>query len=373
MDIPFLDLKQSNATYREQLVAAATRVIDSGWYIKGPELNQFERAFAEYCGVKHCLGVGTGLDALVMILRGYIELGEMKAGDEVIIPANTFIATAFAVSIAGLVPVLVDVNDEHYNLDCNSIAANVSGKTKAIIAVHLYGQVNGMERIGQIAKVHGLKLIEDSAQAHGAEYQGVRAGALADAAAFSFYPGKNLGALGDGGAVTTNDAALDKVMRSIANYGSAEKYQHNYMGTNSRLDEIQAAFLSVKLTHLDNDIAKRRDIAKRYRNEITNPLLSLPECSDEKAHVWHLFVCRTEKREQIMAALKAKGVNSLIHYPLAIDQQRAYANCSYEIKSKFDRHHINTIHQQVVSLPIGPTMNVEQVDYVIKVCNELSL
>ena len=362
--IPFLDLKEINAQYADELKEACSRVIDSGWYILGNEVAAFEKEFAGYCETEHCLGVANGLDALILILRAYIEMGFMQKGDEVIVPSNTYIASILAISENGLTPVLVEPDTDTFNLDPKLIEQAITGKTKAILTVHLYGQVTGMDEINAIAKKHNLKVIEDCAQAHGALYQGKKVGGLGDAAGFSFYPGKNLGALGDGGAVTTNDSELANTISALRNYGSHEKYKNLYKGMNSRLDEIQAAMLRVKLRYLDKEIAARQAVAQAYLKGIKNPLVELPVVKDVNAHVWHLFVIKTTQREELANYLADNGVQTLIHYPTPPHQQDAYKEwegSSFPISEQ--------IHEQVLSIPISPVMSDEQVDIIISTCN----
>ncbi len=361
--IPFLDLKAINAQYRDELIAACIRVIDSGWYIAGTELAQFEQEFASYCGTKHAIGVANGLDALILTLRAWKELGKLKTGDEVIVPANTYIASILAISANDLVPVLVEPDLVSYNLCPKNTAAAITSKTKAILPVHLYGQLADMPAIMDIAKRHNLLVLEDAAQAHGASIDGKKAGNWGDASGFSFYPGKNLGALGDAGAVTTNDEELANTLRALRNYGSHEKYKNLFQGVNSRLDEIQAAMLSVKLCHLDTEISHRRKVAAAYLEGLDNPAITLPVPHDE-AHVWHVFVIRCEQREALQKHLADQGVQTLIHYPIPPHQQQAYKEWnahSYPISEM--------IHQQVMSLPMGPTITDEQVAAVIAACN----
>ncbi len=361
--IPFLDLKAINAQYRDELIAACIRVIDSGWYIAGTELAQFEQEFASYCGTKHAIGVANGLDALILTLRAWKELGKLKTGDEVIVPANTYIASILAISANDLVPVLVEPDLVSYNLCPKNTAAAITSKTKAILPVHLYGQLADMPAIMDIAKRHNLLVLEDAAQAHGASIDGKKAGNWGDASGFSFYPGKNLGALGDAGAVTTNDEELANALRALRNYGSHEKYKNLFQGVNSRLDEIQAAMLSVKLCHLDTEISHRRKVAAAYLEGLDNPAITLPVPHDE-AHVWHVFVIRCEQREALQKHLADQGVQTLIHYPIPPHQQQAYKEWnahSYPISEM--------IHQQVMSLPMGPTITDEQVAAVIAACN----
>jgi dTDP-4-amino-4,6-dideoxygalactose transaminase len=365
--IQFLDLKKINAQYQSELKEACARVIDSGWYVLGDEVTEFEKEFATYCETEHCLGVANGLDALILILRAYIELGLMQKGDEVIVPSNTYIASILAISENGLTPVLVEPDINTFNLDPKLIKQAITEKTKAILTVHLYGQVTGMNEINAIAKTHNLKVIEDCAQAHGSLYKGKKVGSLGDAAGFSFYPGKNLGALGDGGAVTTNDSELANTIAALRNYGSHEKYKNLYKGMNSRLDEMQAAMLRVKLRHLDNEIAARQAVAEAYLQGINNPLIELPVVEDVNAHVWHLFVIKTTQRCPLASYLVANGVQPLIHYPIPPHQQDAYQEWeghSFPISEE--------IHEQVLSLPISPVISKAEVEYIIKLINEFN-
>ena len=370
--IPFLDLKAINAQYRDELIEACTRVIDSGWYIAGNELAQFEQAFASYCGTKHAIGVANGLDALILTLRAWKELGKLKNGDEVIVPSNTYIASILAISANDLVPVLVEPDLATYNLCPKQTEAAITAKTRAILPVHLYGQLADMPAIMALAKQHNLLVLEDSAQAHGAELNGKKAGSWGDASGFSFYPGKNLGALGDAGAVTTNDDQLAETLRALSNYGSHEKYKNLFQGTNSRLDEIQAAMLSVKLKHLDTEIAHRRKVAAAYIEGITNPAVTLPLTPNSlpltrENHVWHVFVIRCEQREALQKHLADQGIQTLIHYPIPPHQQQAYKewnNQSYPISEQ--------IHQQVLSLPIGSTVTNIQTIKTLEVINNFT-
>jgi dTDP-4-amino-4,6-dideoxygalactose transaminase len=367
--IPFLDLKAINAQYRNELIEACTRVIDSGWYIAGNELAQFEQAFASYCGTKHAIGVANGLDALILTLRAWKELGKLKDGDEVIVPSNTYIASILAISANDLVPVLVEPDLATYNLCPKQTEAAITAKTRAILPVHLYGQLADMPAIMAIAQRHNLLVLEDSAQAHGAELNGKKAGNWGDASGFSFYPGKNLGALGDAGAVTTNDDQLAETLRALRNYGSHEKYKNLFQGTNSRLDEIQAAMLSVKLKHLDTEIAHRRKVANAYIQGINNTAVTLPLTLNSSPltrenHVWHVFVIRCEQREALQKHLLEHGIQTLIHYPIPPHQQQAYKEWnmhSYPVSE--------LIHQQVMSLPMGPTVTIEEVKVVISLLN----
>ena len=363
--IPFLDLKGINAQYREELIDACTKVIDSGWYVQGSEHKEFEKEFAQYCGTKYTIGVANGLDALILILRAYKEMGLMQDGDEVIVPSNTYIASILAIAENNLVPVLVEPNINTYLLDPSKIEKKITSRTKAIMPVHLYGQTCEMDEINAIAKKHNLKVIEDSAQSHGAYYKDKRSGNLGDASGFSFYPGKNLGALGDGGAVTTNDKVLADTIKALGNYGSAKKYENIYKGTNSRLDEMQAAMLRVKLDYLDREIAYRRDIANYYLAEINNENIILPECKNNKNHVWHLFVIRTTKRDKLQKYLLDNGIQTLIHYPLAPHKQEAYKEWNkdnYPISEQ--------IHAEVVSLPISGIQSIEDTKKIIEIINE---
>lgn len=362
--IPFLDLKSINAQYAEELKTAFTRVLDSGWYIMGNELNAFETEFASYCGTKHAIGVANGLDALVLVLRAWKELGKLQAGDEVIVQANTYIASILAITENDLVPVLVEPDPVTFNLDPARVLVAITPRTKAILPVHLYGQLSPMPELLAIAQQHQLLVLEDCAQAHGAEIDGRRAGNWGDAAGFSFYPGKNLGALGDAGAITTNDDELAQSLKALRNYGSHKKYENLYQGVNSRLDELQAALLRVKLPHLPVETAKRQEIALAYRQGIQNPRIVLPAVNDELQHVWHLFVIRTEHREQLQAWLNEQGVQTLIHYPIPPHQQRAYsswADLSLPITEQ--------LHQQVLSLPLDPTMSQQDIQTVIDAIN----
>jgi dTDP-4-amino-4,6-dideoxygalactose transaminase len=365
--IPFLDLKGINAKYKDELISACTRVIESGWYIQGNEHKEFEKEFAEFCGSKYAIGVANGLDALTLILRAYKELGVLKDFDEVIVPANTYIASILAISQNNLTPILVEPDIDTYNLDAQKIEEKITPKTKAIMVVHLYGQALQMHKIMQIAKKHNLKVIEDCAQAHGAfdASTSKKVGNIGDASGFSFYPGKNLGALGDGGAVTTNDEVLADAIRALGNYGSHKKYENLYKGVNSRLDEIQAAMLRVKLKYLDDEIKHRRDIASYYLQNIKNENIILPKVENETSHVWHLFVIRTKNRQKLQAYLLDNDIQTLIHYPLAPHKQKAYKewnNDSYPITQK--------IHDEVLSLPISGIQTLEDTKKITEVINE---
>lgn len=362
--IKFLDLKAINNQYQLELKNACARVIDSGWYIMGSELSAFEQEFSTYCGSKHAIGVANGLDALILTLRAWKELGKLQAGDEVIVQANTYIASVLAITENDLVPVLVEPNPSTYNLDSAKIAAAITPKTKAILPVHLYGQLSPMPEIMAIAKKHNLLVLEDCAQAHGAEINGQRAGNWGNAAGFSFYPGKNLGALGDAGAITTNDDELAQTLKALRNYGSHKKYENLYQGVNSRLDEIQAAMLRVKLPYLKAETIRRQQISKTYRSGITNPQVTLPPVTDELAHVWHLFVVRCEQREALQNYLAEQGIQTLIHYPVAPHKQQAYKQWNHISLPVTEE-----IHQQVLSLPLDPTMSEETIAQVIAAVN----
>ena len=363
--IKFLDLEKVTASHGEEINEAVTRVVNSGWYLQGKENEKFEKDFADYIGTDYCVGCANGLDALIWIFRAYIEMGVMKPGDEVIVPANTYIASILAISENGLVPVLVEPDINTYQIDPEKIEAAITPRTKAILIVHLYGQCAYTEKIGELCKKYNLKLIEDNAQAHGCRFNDKRTGSLGDAAGHSFYPGKNLGALGDAGAVTTNDEELAKVIRAVANYGSAKKYVFKYTGRNSRLDEIQAAVLDVKLRHLDDDNERRKQIAEMYINGITNPAVITPKVADRDAHVFHIFPIRTEKRDELQKYLTEHGVQTNIHYPIAPHKQECYKDWnswSFPITEK--------IHAEELSLPISPVLTDEEVNEVIRLINE---
>ena len=370
--IPFLDLKNINQQYREELITVCTRVIDSGWYISGKELESFEKNFAENCGTQFAIGVANGLDALILTLRAWKELGKLKDGDEVIVPSNTYIASILAITANNLTPVLVEPDINTYNIDPAKIQQAITTKTRVILPVHLYGQLAEMPEIMKIAIQHNLLVLEDSAQSHGAQIEGKKAGNWGDASGFSFYPGKNLGALGDAGAITTNDAELAQTLKALRNYGSHEKYKNLFVGVNSRLDEIQAAMLDVKLKHLDAEVKHRRIIANMYLEGIKNPELSLPltdtDASQYDQHVWHLFVVRTSNREALQQYLAENSVQTLIHYPIPPHKQQAYKewnDLSYPISEK--------IHDEVISLPMGPTLSLEDVEKVIQLCNNFKV
>lgn len=366
--IPFLDLKAINQQYRQELIDACTRVIDSGWYITGKELERFEQNFAHYCGVQYAIGVANGLDALILTLRAWKELGKLKDGDEVIVPANTYIASILAVTENKLTPVLVEPNPHSYNICPLSLQKAISSKTKAILAVHLYGQLAPIPEIMQIAQEHKLLVLEDAAQAHGASFQGKKAGSWGDASGFSFYPGKNLGALGDAGAITTNDAQLANTLYALRNYGSHQKYENFYQGVNSRLDEIQAAMLNVKLSYLDKETHHRRNIAQFYLDNIKNDLITLPSIPTRadcyESHAWHLFVIRSPYRKELQRYLADHGVQTLIHYPIAPHKQQAYRSLN-----TLSLPITEAIHQEVLSLPMSPVLMLDDVKQIVNLCN----
>lgn len=367
--IPFLDLKAINAQYREELIAAAIRVIDSGWYIQGQEVAAFEQEFAAYCGTKHCIGVANGLDALTLTLRAWKEMGKLKEGDEVIVPANTYIASILAITENRLKPVLVEPDEATFNLCPEKTTAAITAKTKAILAVHLYGQLAPMAEIMAMADQSKLLVLEDSAQSHGAEMSGKRAGNWGHASGFSFYPGKNLGGLGDAGAVTTNDDELAHTIRALGNYGSHRKYENLYQGMNSRLDELQAAMLRIKLKNLDKESQRRREIAQAYAQGITNSALVHPISSNRliehlASHVFHLYVVRSTTRAALQTHLTAVGIQTLIHYPIPPHKQQAYASWKKQSFPLTDE-----IHKEVISLPISPLMSEDDVQMVITGCN----
>lgn len=365
MEVPFVSFRPMEAELNEKLHQAFQRVLDNSWYIGGPEGGVFEHAFAEYCGVSHCVGCGNGLDALFLILKAY-GIGE---GDEVIVPSNTFIATALAVSYTGATPVFVEPELKTYNIDPARIEEKITPKTRAIMAVHLYGQPARMDEICAVGKRYGLKVVEDAAQAHGALYRGVRVGALGDAAGFSFYPGKNLGALGDAGCVTTNDAALAEKIRALSNYGSDRKYHHIYKGHNTRLDELQAAFLRAKLPHVDRMNEFRRGVARRYLAGIRNPAVALPSVLPETEPVWHIFAVRCERRDELEAFLLEKGIHINKHYPTPMHLQKCYADLGLR-EGAFPI--AETISRTELSLPMYYGMTDEQVAFVIDSLNEFA-
>lgn len=364
--IKFLDLQNINLAYQQEIEEALLRVFRSGWYLLGNEVKEFEDSLSKYINVDHTIGVGNGLDALRLIFRAYIELGVMSPGDEVIVPSNTYIASILAISDNGLIPVLCEPDLDTYNIDINKIEKLITPKTRAILLVHLYGQVVFGEVLKQLATKFSLKIVEDNAQSIGASWNGIRAGNLGDAAGFSFYPGKNLGALGDGGAVACNDLELANTIRALANYGSNQKYVNIYKGLNSRLDEIQAAVLDVKLKYIDHDNELRRSIANRYSTEIKNSKILLPHTPNNAyEHVWHVYVVRCKNRDLLQKFLFENGVQSLIHYPIPPHKQVAYKswnNDSFPLSE--------LLHSEVLSLPISPVLNEMEVNQVINIINK---
>ncbi len=363
--IKFLDLKAINDSFEPELSTSIKRVLDAGWYLLGNEVTSFEKEYANYIGTKHCVGVANGLDALRLILRAYIELGVMKEGDEIIVPANTYIASILAITDNRLTPVLVEPDINTYNINPFNIEEKITSRTKGIMIVHLYGKNAMHPEIQRLVDKYNLKLIEDNAQASGAYYREKRTGALGDAAGNSFYPGKNLGALGDAGAVTTDDDNLASVIRAMANYGSIKKYVNDYQGLNSRLDEIQAAILRVKLSRLDADNQRRREIARYYIENIKHPDIILPHLSDWNSHVFHIFIIRCKQRDKLQSYLSEQGIQTLIHYPIPPHKQKAYKEwntLSLPITEQ--------IHNEVLSLPISPVMTNDDISKVIKTVND---
>lgn len=363
--IKFLDLQKINLAHQEEIEEKLLQVFRSGWYLLGNEVKNFETNLATYIGSPNAIGVANGLDALRLIFRAYLELGQLKVGDEVIVPANTYIASILAITDNRLKPVFAEPEIGNYNLDISKVEALITPKTKAIMVVHLYGQVCWSQELEVLAKKHNLKIIEDNAQSIGAEWNGIKTGNLGDAAGFSFYPGKNLGALGDAGAVTCKDSLLAKTIRTIANYGSQEKYVNKFQGLNSRVDEIQAAVLDIKLKYIDAENDRRREIAEQYISGITNPKIILPNSpSESNEHVWHLFVIRTEERDELQKYLLENGVQTLIHYPIPPHKQKAYKyynHLSFPITEK--------IHNEVLSLPISPVMDDIDINKVTALIN----
>lgn len=363
--IPFLNLQKINDQYSDEIQDAVNKVVSSGWYLQGEANKTFEKNYSNYIGTKHTIGVANGLDALRLILRAYIELGLMKEGDEVVVPINTYIASILAITDNNLVPIFVEPDPKTLQIDDNRIEQVISGKTKAIMIVHLYGKCSYTNKIGSLCEKYNLKMIEDNAQAHGCYFENVKTGAIGDAAGHSFYPGKNLGALGDAGAVTTNDDILASTIRALANYGSSEKYVSKYKGLNSRLDEIQAAVLNVKLKYLDRDIEARKSVARRYMSGINNPLVSIPALSDWSSHVFHLFPIFSKNRDELLQHLKAKDVQTLIHYPIPPHKQQCYKEyneMSFPITE--------LIHNEELSLPISPIMSDEEITIVVNAIND---
>jgi dTDP-4-amino-4,6-dideoxygalactose transaminase len=362
--IKFLDIKKITQSHELEIKEAVNRVVDSGWYLLGNEVETFEKNYADFIGTQHCIGVANGLDALRLILKGYIELGILHENDEVIVPANTYIASVLAITDNRLIPVFVEPRIDNYQIDSTKIEKAISPKTKAIMIVHLYGQCSYTEKIKELCQQYNLKLIEDNAQAHGCKFKGKTTGSLGDVAGHSFYPGKNLGAFGDGGAITTNDHKLAEVVRSLANYGSSKKYVFEFKGLNSRLDEIQAAVLDVKLKHLNHDTELRRNVARFYMENIKHPDIQLPEIEDWNAHVFHLFPILTVHRDEFKNYLYENGVQTLIHYPIPPHKQKCYTewnHLSFPITEK--------IHNEELSLPISPVMTTDEVKKIVTVIN----
>lgn len=364
MQVPFLSLHDVTAMYGEEIREAARRVMDSGWYLQGEENKCFEAEYAKYIGTDYCVGVANGLDALVLILRAYMELGILHEGDEVIVPANTYIASILAITENNMVPVLVEPRFETLEIDDELIESKITERTKAIMIVHLYGRCAYTEKIGALCKKYNLKLIEDNAQAHGCFYQGKRTGSLGDVAGHSFYPGKNLGALGDGGAVTTNDENLAECIRTLANYGSQKKYIFKYQGKNSRLDEIQAAVLRVKLKYLDEDNRLRQQVAAYYYENIQNPLIKLPTRLPNENNVYHLFPIFCERRDELQAYLAEQGIQTLIHYPIPPHKQECYMEWNTLSLPITER-----IAKEELSLPISPVLTNEEIEMVVEQIN----
>lgn len=363
--IKFLDLQKITAKYADEIHAAVNRVVDSGWYLQGAENESFESNYGDYIGTQNCISCANGLDALIWIFRAYIELGLMKEGDEIIVPANTYIASILAITENKLVPVLVEPSLDTYQIDDTKIEQAITDKTKGILIVHLYGQCAYTHKIGIICKKYNLKLIEDNAQAHGCLFEGQKTGSIGDAAGHSFYPGKNLGAFGDGGAVTCNDQMLAETVRALANYGSLKKYVFKYTGRNSRLDEIQAAVLNVKLNHLDEDIELRKQVAAYYIEHITNPAIVVPKVPNRDAHVFHLFPIRSNHRNELQAYLTEHGVQTIIHYPIPPHKQECYKEwngLSFPITEQ--------IHDEELSLPISPVMELFEIQKIVDLLND---
>lgn len=362
--IKFLDLQKVTQKYAEEIHEAVNRVVDSGWYLQGKENEKFEADYSAYIGTKYTVGCGNGLDALIWIFRAYVEMGVMKPGDEVIVPANTYIASILAITENGLKPVLVEPSIETYQIDDSKIEAAITERTKGILIVHLYGQCAYTDKIGELCKKYNLKLVEDNAQAHGCKFKGRRTGSLGDAAGHSFYPGKNLGAFGDAGAVTTDDEELAKVVRAVANYGSQRKYVFKYIGRNSRLDEIQAAVLDVKLKHLEEDLVIRKQVAKYYIDHITNPEIITPIVKDWDAHVFHIFTIRCKRRDELQKYLADNGVQTIIHYRIPPHKQECYKewnHLSFPITEQ--------IHNEELSIPMSSVITMEEVKVVVELLN----
>tara|TARA_A100001015_G_scaffold130750_1_gene145055 strand:- start:189 stop:1289 length:1101 start_codon:yes stop_codon:yes gene_type:complete len=365
--IRFLDLKKVNARHIKDFNKVFNDVLNSGWFIQGDYLNTFEKEFADYCGTKYCIGVANGLDALILTLKAWIDLNKLNEGDEIIVPANTYIASILAISHSNLTPVLVEPDPTNFNISTENIIKNITKKTKAILPVHLYGLLCNMKKITEIAQEYNLLVLEDSAQAHGAISNNIKAGAWGDASAFSFYPGKNLGALGDAGAITTSDEELFLKLKELRNYGSSKKYHNDSKGFNSRLDEMQAAFLSIKLKHLDKDNDVRRKIAEKYSKYINNPHINIKNAKGLN-HVYHLYIIRTKYRKLLQEWLQKNNIETLIHYPIPTHKQNAYEELNSNIYKE-----TSMIHDEVLSLPISPIMKNSDVDIVIDACNNFEV
>lgn len=365
MKVDFYNFLRVIQPYKEDIKSAVNEVIDSGWYIQGKKVEEFERAFADYCDRKYCIGVGNGLDALSLVLRGWLEMGYLDEGDEVIIPSNTFIATALAVTQNKLRPVFVNPSPYTYLIESESVKEKITNKTKVIIPVHLYGQMVDMDPLLDLAKRHDLLVLEDAAQAHGAIYKGSKAGSLGNAGCFSFYPTKNLGAIGDAGAIVTNDNKLAGLVRKIGNYGSASKYRHDVKGVNSRLDEIHAAMLLVRLKNIENEITERNHIATTYLTQISNSKINLPKKCNHGRHVWHLFVLAVNERESLINYLKDAGIATLIHYPVNLMDMKLFAD-----ESKKASSNSNNINNKVLSIPLFPGMTDMEIEKVKNTLNK---
>lgn len=364
MQIPFLSLKSVTTKYSDEIHQAVERVVDSGWYLQGKENEIFEKNYSKFIGTKYCIGVANGLDALILIVRAYKELGFFQDGDEIIVPANTYIASIFAITENNLKPVLVEPTFNNLEIDDSKIEERITSKTRAIMIVHLYGRCAYTEKIGVLCKKYNLKLIEDNAQSHGCYYGNKRTGSLGDVAGHSFYPGKNLGALGDGGAVTTDNQVLAECVRALANYGSHKKYVFKYCGRNSRLDEIQAAVLDVKLKYLDDDNFRRQKLANYYYDNINNPKITLPSRLNDRNNVYHIFPVFCEERDELQQYLKDSGVQTLIHYPIPPHKQECFKDWNTILLPVTEK-----IHNQEISLPISPVLSMEEVKKVVEIIN----
>lgn len=365
--IKFLDLQKITQKYSDEIHDAVNRVVDSGWYLQGKENEIFEKEYANYIGTNYCVGCANGLDALIWIFRAYVELGVFNPGDEIIVPSNTYIATILAITENKLKPVLVEPKDDMLEIDEDKIESSITDKTKAICIVHLYGRCAYTNKIGKLCEKYNLKLIEDNAQAHGCEFDGKKTGSLGDAAGHSFYPGKNLGAFGDGGAITTDDKELSETIRALANYGSTKKYVFKYRGRNSRLDEIQAAILNVKLKHLEEDNGQRRQVAKYYYDNICNPLITLPKRLDDKNNVYHLFPIICSKRDELQSYLKDYGIQTIIHYPIPPHKQECYKDMN-----SLSLHISERLADEELSLPISQVISHEDIVTIVKAINNFN-